>query len=157
MNNTQEKMSTKITKPSSVKTQKPDQLLPFTTTFSIYINGVKRDFTRPKYHNQSTKAYITSQNPSQIIVTEEGLTWQDFFDTLPEPMKISSSCITTGLGENFCTTSKKSLTFMVNGINTPTLLTEEILPEDKLQIIYNNKDESDSVLGTSTSSATLKM
>jgi hypothetical protein len=122
---------------------------PFTANFAIYTNGTKRDFTAPKYHNRSQDAYISAENSEKIIVNKKGTTWQEFFDSLPAPFMITSTCLTTGTGQNFCTSSTKTLAFYVNKTPNPHILLDEIQPNDSLVIIYGDKNAAKEVLGAS--------
>jgi len=106
----------------------------FSATFVIFTNGVFRIFTSPMYHNQSDVVFIASNNPNTIIVTKEGVTWNDFFQTLP--FSLTQDCLTTGTGETFCTTETYTLKFYLNGINTPDLLSRVIQSNDSLLISY---------------------
>src|SRR3990172_12305992 len=52
-------------------------------SFAIFTNGTFRIFTDPKYHNLSDDVYIESTNPNIVLIQREGITWNDFFKTLP--------------------------------------------------------------------------
>lgn len=106
----------------------------FRATFEININGVKRIFTDKKYHNLNQDVFITANNPAVIHVKKAGLTWDDFFKTLP--MKIDRQCITTGTGERYCSNETKRLRFYLNGEERPNLLDEPIAPVDSIRITY---------------------
>lgn len=153
MNNAKEKVT--LMKKTSIQPSKTSSMTesftPFTATFSIYTNSVKRDFSSQKYHNRSDAVYITAENPEIVHVTKENITWQDFFDSLPSPMKVSSSCLTTGTGQNLCTNMKSKLSFYRNNKNVSFLLAEEIKPNDIISIRYESQTEDDAVLGAKTS------
>jgi|GEM_PF-2610715 len=106
----------------------------FTATFSIATNGTVRVFTDKKYHNQDDNVFITSVNPQFIQVKAPNITWADFFKTLP--MKLSSDCLTTGTGQNFCTNATQKLTFYINGVETNSALSELIKPNNMLRVEY---------------------
>lgn len=108
----------------------------FRANFEIYTNGTKRDFSDSKYHNRSAEAYIEGSNPTVVVVKKTGITWQEFFDTLPGPFKISKDCLYTGTGQTFCSTATKKLTFTLNGQVAPDALSVPIKSEDKLVIRY---------------------
>lgn len=108
---------------------------PFTATFEIYTNGTKRIFTDPKYHNLSTKVFLTTDNPNVINVQVSNITWDDFFKTLP--MQLSKDCLVTGTKQTFCSNETSKLKFFINDIENPDALDREINPNDHLKVIYN--------------------
>lgn len=136
---------------SPVEQEDSTNFTPFTASFKIYTNGTKRDFSSPKYHNLSKDVYITSQNPETIHVQKAGITWHDFFQSLPQPFKLTSTCLTTGTGQNFCMTSDNNLVFYLNKTPSPRLLLDEIQPGDTLTIVFGNDTSITEVLGESTS------
>ena len=110
---------------------------PYTARFEIVTSGTKRIFTDARYHNQSTDVYITATDPSQIMVNKPDVTWQQFFDTLPAPMKVGASCLHTGTGQEFCTNETQTLRFILNGQDQPDVLTIPIAPNDNLLISFD--------------------
>jgi len=105
-----------------------------TASFEIEISGVKRDFNKAMYHNLSSDAYITTSNPNKVVVQKAGITWQNFFDTLP--FSIDENCLTTGLGEEYCTGTNGTLSFFLNGENLFSALDKIISQGDKLEVNY---------------------
>jgi len=108
----------------------------FTASFEIITNGTKRTFAQAMYHNQSEDVFIEGSNPNAVRVKKEGVTWDDFFKTLP--MELTKECLTTGTGQTFCTNINQTLRFVLNGIEKPDALNLEIKPNGSLQIIYGN-------------------
>lgn len=106
----------------------------FTATFEIYTNGTKRVFTDKKYHNLSQDVYIAQENPGVIYVKKEGVTWGDFFKTLP--MKLTKGCLTTGTGQIFCTNDSYTLRFFINETEDPNALEKAIAPKDFLKVVF---------------------
>ena len=107
---------------------------PFNATFNININGIDRIFTAAMYLDQSSEVYIPTQDPTTLVVERYGITWKEFFETLP--FKLDTDCITTGLGETFCIDETHSLDFFLNGKLTPDALTKQIEPNDELNVYY---------------------
>ncbi|MBI2641706.1 hypothetical protein HYW87_03890, partial [Candidatus Roizmanbacteria bacterium] len=91
------------------------------------------------YHNLSADVYIEPQNPSIVTVKKEGITWDDFFKTLP--FKLTKDCLTTGTKEAFCTNETGRLTFYLNGQKDDDLLSKQIQDRDKALITYGNLSE----------------
>lgn len=110
-------------------------------SFIIFTNGTLRDFSQNQYHNRSKDVYLTSENPTQIIIKRAGVTWEDFFRTLPSPMKLTKDCLYTGTGQVFCTDSERSLKFYVNGKIDKELLSREIKNGDKALITFGKDNE----------------
>jgi hypothetical protein len=109
---------------------------PFSAKFEITTLGTKRVFSDSKYHNRSSKVYITATDPSVITISEPHITWQQFFDTMPSPMKVEPNCLYTGTSQKFCTNQTHELKFILNGEASTDALTQEISPDDFLVINY---------------------
>jgi len=107
--------------------------------FLIFTNGTKRVFTNPKYHNRSKEVYITAADPSVVTVAKPGITWKQFFASLPAPMKVTEDCLITGTGQEFCTNDILTLSFYLNGKQVTDILKQEIKPMDQLLISYGNE------------------
>lgn len=106
----------------------------FEATFEIYTNGTKRIFTSEMYHNQSEEVFIGSSDPSVVNVARAGITWQDFFDTLP--FQIDKECLHTGTSQTFCADKDGRLMFFLNGEENPNALDLPILPNSELVVRY---------------------
>ena len=102
-------------------------------SFSIVTGNITRSFSAEKYHNQSSDVYIENLDPTIVYVKKIGITWDDFFKTLP--MKLTKDCLTTGDGETFCNGKNATLKFYLNDVETPDLLDQEIKDGDKALII----------------------
>lgn len=103
-------------------------------TFTIITGNITRSFKADKYHNQSPDVYIEASDPKVIHVKKAGITWDDFFQTLP--MKLTKDCLVTGDGETLCDGKSGSLKFYLNEIETPNLLDKEIKEDDKALIKF---------------------
>jgi hypothetical protein len=108
--------------------------------FAIYTNGIKRIFTNPMYHNLSKDVYIEASDPSIVHVKKDGVTWMNFFMTLP--LKLDKDCITTGTNETFCMTKNATLKFYLNGVKINNLLFEKIKDDDFALISYGTENDS---------------
>lgn len=107
-----------------------------TANFEIEANGIKRNFSRGMYMNLSKDVYIESPESSSVVhVKKEGVTWNDFFKTLP--MSLTKDCLVTGTKEEFCSNETKKLKFFVNDLENPDALDEVIKQDDKLSVIYS--------------------
>lgn len=110
-------------------------------SFIIFTIGTLRNFTASMYHNLSADVYIQSDNPNIIHVKKEGITYDDFFRTLP--LKLTDECLTTGTGQTFCTSEENSLKFYLNGREDKNLLTRQIQNNDKVLITFGPLDDPD--------------
>lgn len=119
-------------------TSAPTQPVEFTASFLIYTNGTQRVFTDTRYHNLSKDIYLESINPHIVHVKKPGLTWNDFFKTLP--MSVTQDCLVTGTQQTFCSNKNETLHFYINGKKTVTILEEKINPYDQLLITYGKKE-----------------
>lgn len=107
----------------------------FTASFEIFTNGTKRIFTATMYHDQSDAVYIQSTDPSVVYVAQSGITWDDFFKTLP--FSLTKECLVTGTKQTFCSNEIQKLRFYINEIEQPNTLELEIRPNDELRVEYN--------------------
>lgn len=110
-------------------------------SFAIFTNGTFRQFSASMYHNRSSDVYLKSDNPNIIHVKKSGITYDDFFKTLP--FKLTKDCLTTGTGQTFCTSDEGILKFYLNGRMDENLLEREIQNKDKLLITFGPKDDMD--------------
>lgn len=108
--------------------------------FAIFTNGTFRVFTAPMYHNLSKDVFIESTNPNIVRITKVGITWDDFFTTLP--FKLTTDCLTTGTGQTFCNGQNGTLKFYLNGQSDPDALDKLINQGDKLLISFGNETDS---------------
>lgn len=111
-----------------------------TAHFAIYTNGTFRVFTAPMYHHAASFAFLEEEDPNLIIVMAKGVTWRDFFATLP--LSLSHECLVTGTNEEFCTNQEKSLLFYLNGERKEDVLDRQIQDGDQLLISYGSDAES---------------
>lgn len=126
----------KTPKKDASLTSKIESEKEISAAFEIYTVGTKRVFADPKYHNRSEDVFITADDPGRIIVKKERITWQDFFDTLPSPMKLTKECLTTGTGQQFCTGQGSTLKFLLNDQENPNALDQEIKNGDELIVRF---------------------
>ena len=126
--------------PSPTPTMVTQKSVDYKAKFAIYTNGVKRVFTNPMYHNLSKDVYIEASDPAIVHVKKDGITWMNFFMTLP--FKLSKDCLTTGTNETFCATKNATLKFYLNGIRTNNLLFEKIKDGDLALISYGSENEA---------------
>ena len=112
----------------------------YSAGFAIFTNGTFRVFTASMYHNLSPDVFIESSNPNIVRVKKAGLTWNDFFKTLP--FKLTKDCLTTGTKETFCTNNAGTLRFYLNGKIDPKALDREITVDDKFLATYGNENEN---------------
>ncbi|RJR15066.1 hypothetical protein C4579_03295 [Candidatus Microgenomates bacterium] len=113
--------------------------VPFTAQFLIFTNGQLRDFSASMYLNQSSAVYLEGDNATMINVNQSGITWDDFFKTLP--FLVSADCLVTGTGQQFCSNQQSSLKFYLNGQPVSDLLTREMQPNDELLISYGARND----------------
>lgn len=128
---------------SNTSTTETNQIYPTQTpvadikaSFAIFTNGTFRIFTSSMYHNLSQDAFIESSNPNLVHVKKTGVTWNNFFATLP--FKLTSSCLTTGTKETFCSGNGRTLKFYINGVENYNALDQEIKNGDTLLVTYGS-------------------
>ena len=112
----------------------------YSASFAIFTNGTFRIFTASMYHNLSPDVFIESSNPNIVHVKKAGITWDDFFKTLP--FKLTEECLTTGTGQTFCTNSNQTLKFYINGELDSNVLDRIINAGDQLLVSYGSENEA---------------
>lgn len=110
-------------------------------SFAIFTNGTFRIFTSPMYHNISPDVYIEPTDPNTVHVKKVGITWNDFFLTLP--FKLNATCLTTGTNQTFCTGENGTLKFFINGEQNNAALSEEIKNGDRLLVTFGSESEEE--------------
>ncbi len=128
------KMDSPVSKVVTEMFQSAPKNIDLEASFDIYTNGTKRIFTDPKYHNLSPDVFIEVDNPDLVRVKKTGITWNDFFKTLP--MKLTKECLITGTKQSFCTGESRTLRFYINEIEDPNALDKQIKEGDKLLVKY---------------------
>lgn len=143
---TQQRNPSKVITPSPSSTSK-EKPVDYKASFAIFTHGTFRVFTASMYHNLSPDVFIQSDNPNIVHVKKPGLTWDDFFKTLP--FKLTRDCLKTGTGETFCTRSTSSgqagtgeLKFYLNGVKDASLLDKIINAGDQALISFGNENET---------------
>lgn len=119
----------------------PDQTQPVNkqASFAIFTNGTFRAFTASMYHNLSEDVFIQAKSPNIIYIKKHGITWDDFFKTLP--FSLTKDCLTTGTKETFCTNQNGTLKFYLNGVRSDDFLDRQINYDDKALITYGSEGE----------------
>lgn len=120
----------------------------YKASFAIFTHGTFRVFTAAMYHNLSEEVFIQADNPNIVHVKKNGVTWGDFFETLP--FKLTRECLTTGTGETFCARSTNSrqagenadLKFYLNGVRADNILDKTINAGDQVLISYGNESDA---------------
>lgn len=111
----------------------------YSASFAIFTNGTFRIFSASMYHNLSEDAYIGSSSPNIVNVKKAGITWDDFFKTLP--MKLSRDCLTTGTGQTFCTGTGGTLKFYLNKTLNQNALERTINNGDQLLVTFGSETQ----------------
>ena len=114
-------------------------IVDYKASFAIFTNGIFRVFTAAMYHNLSADVFIQADNPNLVHVKKSGVTWDDFFKTLP--FKLTKDCLTTGTKETFCSGQNGTLKFYLNGVEDKDLLDKEIKAGDRALITFGAEDE----------------
>ncbi len=135
-NNKQPSLTPALTQ--TTKAQPSPKEVNLQASFSIFTNGTKRIFTETKYHDRDNNVFITKEDPEVIHIKKSGVTWQNFFDTLPSPMKVSKTCLYTGTGQAFCNSDSKTLKFLLNDKLDINALDKEINNGDNLKIDFGS-------------------
>lgn len=120
-------------------TSMPQEQVDYKAGFAIFTHDTFRVFTAPMYHNLSKDIYIAADNPNIIRVKKAGVTWDDFFKTLP--LRLTKDCLTTGTKETFCTNGNGILRFYLNGKEDTNALDKQIVNGDSLLISFGTESD----------------
>lgn len=134
LNQSTNKSTPEVTSSTVTPAPSPEVKKEFSAEFVIYTNNTFRDFSNSRYHNLSPDVYIDPSNPNLVHVKKAGITWLNFFSTLP--MKLKKDCLVTGTKQTFCSNDIYSLKFYINGKNTPNALDLEIKDGYKLLVSF---------------------
>ena len=140
-NKNQSKTTVPATQTKEPQVASSPTIVDMSAVFAIYTKGTFRIFTDSKYHNLSDDVFIESANPNIVHVKKRGVTWGDFFKTLP--MKLSADCLTTGTGQTFCSNEAQTLKFYVNGERAENFLDAQINQNDRALITYGAEGDSE--------------
>lgn len=113
------------------------QTVDYNASFAIFTNGTFRVFTASMYHNLSEEVYIQADNPNIVHIKKKGITWNQFFKTLP--FTLTKDCLTTGTKETFCTGVSGKLQFYLNGNRDDNALDLEINAGDQLLVTFGKE------------------
>lgn len=136
---TKTKPSEFSTTPLGSPTNSPSPEVDYSAGFAIITNGTVRIFSAPMYHNLSDEVFIQADNPNVVHIKKTGVTWNDFFDTLP--LKLTKECLITGTKQTFCTNTDTKLRFSLNGIENTNALDTQIEAGDQLLVTFGNDIE----------------
>lgn len=118
----------------------PYQEIYYKASFSVYTNGTKRGFNEPEFLERDERAYMTESEPDVIRIKKTGITWGQFFETLP--IQIYKDCLLFNTGYIYCNTSSKTVKFYINGLKEDNALDLGIRNGDRLLITYGHEDDS---------------
>ena len=107
-----------------------------TASFAIITDKITRSFRAEKYHNQSPDVFITNADPTIVMVKKAGITWTNFFETLP--MELTKECLITGDGEKLCDPENGSLKFYLNDKEDSDALNQEVKQGDSLLVKFTS-------------------
>lgn len=133
--------NSKSAKTASTPTPTPpapiiDEKVEISASFIIMTDKITRSFKAEKYHNQSPDVYIEASDSTIVNVKKKGITWDDFFKTLP--MKLTKDCLITGDGGTLCDRKDGSLKFYLNDVEDKNLLDREIKEADRALIKFTS-------------------
>lgn len=120
-------------------TSMPQEQVDYKAGFAIFTHDTFRVFTAPMYHNLSNDAYIAADNPNIVRVKKAGVTWEDFFKTLP--LTLTKDCLITGMKETFCTNGNGILRFYLNGKEDTNALDKQIVNGDGILISFGTESD----------------
>lgn len=111
--------------------------------FKVYIDGKEPDFNQEKYFVKSKFIHIENDiqgdSGKALHMHASGVPLWIFFESIG--MKFEKDCFTLDNNEKYCNDNKKTLRFYVNGNENNEFGDYVFKDNDKILIIYGNKNE----------------
>ncbi len=109
------------------------------SAFAVKIDGVKLNFSEPKYQVQSKYIHVENNDGNTLHRHATGVPVGEFFKSVG--MNVTDSCFTLENKTSYCSDGKSNLEFYVNGNKTDSIANYVIIDDDRILIVYGNKNE----------------
>jgi hypothetical protein len=107
--------------------------------FAVKIDGVKLNFSEPKYQVQSKYIHVENNDGNTLHRHATGVPVGEFFKSVG--MNVTDSCFTLENKTNYCSNGNSNVEFYVNGNKTDSIANYVIKDDDRILIVYGNKNE----------------
>jgi hypothetical protein len=107
--------------------------------FAVKVDGVKLNFSEPKYQVQSKYIHVENNDGNTLHRHATGVPVGEFFNSLG--MNVTDSCFTLENKTSYCSDGNSNLEFYINGNKTDSITNYVINDDDRILIVYGNKNE----------------
>ena len=109
--------------------------------FAVKINGEKLNFSQPQYQVRSKYIHVENNDGNTLHRHATGVPIGEFFRSVG--MNVSDSCFTLENKTNYCSNGNSNLEFYVNGNKTASIANYVLKDNDRILIVYGNKNEKE--------------
>jgi flagellar basal body-associated protein FliL len=107
--------------------------------FAVKVDGVKLNFSEPKYQVQSKYIHVENNDGNTLHRHATGVPVGEFFNSLG--MNVTDSCFTLENKTSYCSDGNSNVEFFINGNKTDSIANYVINDDDRILIVYGNKNE----------------
>ncbi|HEX2306065.1 MAG TPA: hypothetical protein VHH33_07225 [Nitrososphaeraceae archaeon] len=107
--------------------------------FAVKLDGVKLNFSEPKYQVQSKYIHVENNDGNTLHRHATGVPVGEFFNSLV--MNVTDRCFTLENKTSYCSDGNSNLEFYINGNKTDSIANYVINDDDRILIVYGNKNE----------------
>jgi hypothetical protein len=107
--------------------------------FAVKLDGVKLNFSEPKYQVQSKYIHVENNDGNTLHRHATGVPVGEFFNSLG--MNVTDRCFTLENKTSYCSDGNSNLEFYINGNKTASIANYVINDDDRILIVYGNKNE----------------
>ncbi|MGI0022765.1 MAG: hypothetical protein ACRD9Q_07885, partial [Nitrososphaeraceae archaeon] len=108
-------------------------------TFAVKINGQKLDFSQPQYQVRSQYIHVEHNDGNTMHRHATGVPVEGFFKSVG--MNVTNNCFTLENKTSYCSNGNSNLEFYVNGNKTDSIANYVIKDDDRILIVYGNKNQ----------------
>ena len=107
--------------------------------FAVKINGEKLNFSQPQYQVRSKYIHVENNDGNTLHRHATRVPVGEFFRSVG--MNVTNNCFTLENKTRYCSNGTSNLEFYVNGNKTNSIANYVLKDNDRILIVYGNKNE----------------
>jgi flagellar basal body-associated protein FliL len=107
--------------------------------FAVKINGEKLNFSQPQYQVRSKYIHVENNDGNTLHRHATRVPVGEFFRSVG--MNVTNNCFTLENKTSYCSNGTSNLEFYVNGNKTNSIANYVLKDNDRILIVYGNKNE----------------
>jgi flagellar basal body-associated protein FliL len=107
--------------------------------FAVKLDGIKLNFSQPQYQVKSKYIHVENNDGNTLHRHSTSVPVGEFFNSLG--MNLTDSCFTLENKTSYCSDGNSNLEFYVNGNKTDSIANYVLNDDDRILIVYGNKNE----------------